>query len=136
MSTQPNKWYDCKVPLRLEGFPLVYRHVVVQGCNFGDARRNLRRMLRRPEFGAMDMIGTHRGRWSRQPGRLPKGTLVEEQGVVRLARMADKAHPPSPSRCLDEQSVSLGRSPRSLFRLLPSLTSARPRSRFLPLVRI
>jgi hypothetical protein len=136
MSTSPNVRYECDVPIRLEGLLAFYIRLEVRAQNLREARRELRRLLGIRQFGAIDLFGTHRGRLSRQPGRLPRGTLVRERGVSPSRRTADEAHPFSPSRRLVESSASSGRSPRPQYRLLPSLTSARPRSGLLPLVKI
>jgi hypothetical protein len=91
MSTGPNVRYDCDVPIRLEGLPPFYFRLEVRAPNQRAARRELRRILGIRQFGMIDLFGTHRGRLSMQPGRLPRGTLLQESGVTASLRTADKA---------------------------------------------
>jgi hypothetical protein len=130
MRSYSNILFECQVPIRLDGLAPVYRHFLVQAPNLQEARRSLRRMLRVSQFGTIALTGSHRGRWSKEAGRLPRGTVVEERGASLPQRITERARKLTTSYFLAEPFGLSARSLRYHFRLLPSLVSLRPRSRF------
>src|SRR6516162_9541468 len=112
MSSYSNIWFECHVPLRLDGLVPIYRCFLVQAPNSQDARRTLRRMLRVPQFGTIALTGSHRGRWSKEAGRLPRGTVVEERDASPPQRISDRARKLTISHLMAEPFGLSARSSR------------------------